>query len=373
MQFATISFYRYTPIDTPEKLREYFKALCESLSVTGRILIATEGINAAVSGRKENITKFKQCITKHPLFGDLTFREQDADTRAHHKLIVRVRKEIVHFGTTVDVTQTGIHLSPRQLQQWHEQKEDFVMVDARNEYEYEVGRFKNAKKLPIKNFREFADVAPTELAEYKNKKIVLYCTGGGRCEKASAYLKEQGFTQVYQVEGGIINYVNQFSDYWEGGLFVFDDRLVSEVGDPVTTCVHCGVDCEHYLNCHNLDCDRLFACCSDCQEKYHKNCSEECAGSHRQRKELKNEHKKEIIGVVENYYGKIGVALVKVEKEKIHKNSVISVMGKTTHFTQEIAELYNEEGNVVDSGAAGECVTFPVSQKVRKNDRVMLG
>ena len=117
----------------------------------------------------------------------------------------------------------------------------------------------------------------------------------------------------------------------------------------------------------------MFACCSDCQEKYHKNCSEECAGSHRQRKELKNEHKKEIIGVVENYYGKIGVALVKVEKEKIHKNSVISVMGKTTHFTQEIAELYNEEGNVVDSGAAGECVTFPVSQKVRKNDRVMLG
>ena len=287
MSFATITFYKYTPIDTPENVRQYFRALCEHLGLTGRILIAAEGFNAAVSGKKENIEEFKKIITQQKIWGNLTFREQDVDTLAHHKLIVRVRKEIVYFGTTADLTKTGIHLSPLELQQWHENKKDFVLVDARNEYEHKVGKFKNAVTLPIDNFREFPQVAVQQLQSYRDKKIVLYCTGGIRCEKASAYLKEQGFTQVYQIDGGIINYVNQFPhSYWEGGLFVFDDRIVSDAGEPITECAFCEAECAQYYNCHNLDCDTLFIACRECKEEMKTTCSEECKQAPRQRKIL---------------------------------------------------------------------------------------
>ncbi|MDO8656680.1 MAG: rhodanese-like domain-containing protein, partial [Nanoarchaeota archaeon] len=221
MAFKTISFYKYIAVDSPDELRDYCKATCEQLQLTGRILIAAEGINAAVSGKKENIEEFKKIILQNKLFHNLTFREQETVTKAHHKLVVRVRNEIVHFGEKVNVNKVGTPLSAVKLQQWYDDNQDFVIVDARNEYESKVGKFKNAVTLPIQNFREFPDAAQ-QLAQYKDKKMVLYCTGGIRCEKASAYLKQEGFEQVYQIEGGIINYVNQFpNSNWEGGLFVF--------------------------------------------------------------------------------------------------------------------------------------------------------
>ncbi len=285
MPFTTISFYKYTPIDTPENLREYLRALCERLSLTGRILLAAEGINAAVSGKRENSEQFKQIISAHSLLTGITFREQDTATLAHHKLVVRVRDEIVHFGEKVNIQDTGIYLSPLQLQQWYKDNEDFIIVDARNEYEHKVGKFRNAVTLPIDNFREFPQVAAQQLQSYKGKKIVLYCTGGVRCEKASAYLRQEGFEQVYQIEGGIINYVNQFpNSQWEGGLFVFDDRIVSEAGDPITVCTFCETECEQYHNCHNLDCDTLFIACPECTQKMKSTCSEECKEAPRKRK-----------------------------------------------------------------------------------------
>ena len=365
MPFITISFYKYTPIDTQEKLREYFKALCEKLNLTGRILIAAEGINAAVSGKKENIEEFKKIIIKNSLFSNLTFREQDAGTQAHHKLVVRVRNEIVHFGKKVNMPDIGIHLSPSQLQQWYVQREDFVIVDARNEYEHKVGKFKNAVTLPIKNFREFPDAAQ-QLTQYKDKKMVLYCTGGIRCEKASAYLKQQGFEQVYQIDGGIINYVNQYPDsQWEGGLFVFDNRLVSDVGEPITHCQFCQTECEQYHNCFNLDCDTLFIGCKQCVESMKSTCSVLCKNAPRQRKHIKPRTR---IGIIHHYYPHAKVALLKVEQE-LNKSLSFIIAGKTTaEFSYTMSELRNESGEQIEKAFPGEMVTFPLAVKVRKND-----
>ena len=219
MNFKVISFYRYTEIEQPEILINLVRSKCKESKILGRILIGKEGINGAISGTNDSIEKFKLFIKKK--FLNLTFREQDTKKNTYHKLVVRYREEICSFGKDVNLENTGNHLKPQELQQLYDNNEDFVIIDARNDYEYDLGHFKDAVKLDIENFREF----PEEIlkhVEYKNKKVVMYCTGGIRCEKASAYMKENGFTNVHQLDGGIINYVNQFPDQeWQGGLFVF--------------------------------------------------------------------------------------------------------------------------------------------------------
>ena len=372
MNYKVVSFYKYVPIENQEKLRDTLKSTCKYLLILGRILIGKEGINGAVCGKIEKIEEFKRILTKNQMFSDLTFREQETEKNTYHKLVTKARTEICAFGKDVDIMNPGIHLQPAELKQWYENNEEFIIVDARNEYEYNVGHFKNATKLPIQSFREFADIAPNELKEHKDKKIVFYCTGGIRCEKASAYMKERGFRKVYQLEGGIINYVNMFPNQeWEGGLFVFDDRLVSEVGEPITSCNFCHKGCEQYLNCHNLECDTLFICCKNCQMKMNKTCSKECNKSPRQRGELKPIQ--EIIGIVKNYYQKAGVALVRVEKDVMKKDMSITICGKTTtEFVQKIHELRDDDGRIIEEGSPGSLVTFPVKERIRKNDMVMV-
>ncbi len=372
MEYQTISFYQYVNLENPEQLRDQLREYCKEHAILGRILIGKEGLNGAVSGEKEQIEQFKQFLTQNPLFLKLTFREQETENNTYHKLVVKVRNEICAFAAEVDVAKNkGKHLPPKELKEWYEKNEDFVIVDARNEYEFEVGRFKNAVKLPIQNFREFPEAAK-QLEAVKDKKIVLYCTGGIRCEKASAYLKEQGFPEVYQVEGGIINYVNQCPNtYWEGGLFVFDDRLVSEVGEPITFCRHCEKDCEQYVNCHNLDCDRLFIICDTCQKEMNKTCSEDCKNAPRQRK-ITRKKEERIIGIVENYYPKAKVALIKTTHSfNIYSN--IAIYGKTTqNVVQEITEMRSDDGEEIPFAPGGSYVTIPINEKIRKNDKVVL-
>ncbi|HLD39987.1 MAG TPA: rhodanese-related sulfurtransferase [Candidatus Nanoarchaeia archaeon] len=372
--YQVISFYQYTHLADPEQLRDQLKEYCQNNQILGRILIGTEGLNGAVCGEKNQVEKFKQFLTQNPIFADLTFREQETETNAYHKLVIKVRQEICAFGAPVDVAKNkGIHLPPQQLKQWYEQNEDFMIVDARNEYEFAVGRFKNAVKLPIQNFREFPEQALKELAPHKEKKIVLYCTGGIRCEKASAYLKEQGFPQVYQIEGGIINYVNQHPNtFWEGGLFVFDDRLVSDLGSPITFCKICEKDCEQYTNCHNLDCDKLFICCAACQQNMKNTCSEECMNASRHRKVQNKADQKKIVGIVENYYSKAQVALIKtIHPLNIYSN--ISISGNTTKdVIQEVTEMRTYDGEEIPFAPEGSYITIPIKEKIRKNDKVAL-
>jgi len=298
MSNIILSFYKYTPIDDPQRLKNYLKVLCDNHHILGRILIAKEGINGAVCARKQDIDEFKQALLRDELFSDLTFREQDNETNAYHKLVIKIRPEIVHFGDPTDMSNRGTPLPPETLQDWYDQKQDFVIVDARNEHEAKVGKFKDAIIMPIKTFREFPQ-ASAQLISFKEKKIVLYCTGGVRCEKASAYLKQQGFQDVYQLQGGIINYLTLYPrGHWEGGLFVFDDRLVSPAATPISTCSHCHTLCERYINCHNLQCDNLFICCTYCQEKMNYTCSEHCRKSPQQRPIIISSSFKIMVGIV---------------------------------------------------------------------------
>ena len=374
MQYQVISFYKYVHLEKPEQLRDQLREYCQNNLILGRILIGKEGLNGAVCGEKTEIEQFKQFLTGYSVFAVLTFREQDHTENTYHKLVVKVRNEICAFGAEVNVAKNkGIHLTPQQLKEWYEHNQDFVIVDARNEYEFDVGRFKNAIRLPIRNFREFPEQAVKQLEPLKDKKIVLYCTGGIRCEKASAYLKEQGFPQVYQVEGGIINYVNQLPDtYWEGGLFVFDDRLVSDIGQAITSCTFCEKDCEQYINCHNLDCDRLFIICPGCQKSMNKNCSEECKNAPRQRKISNRQKNQKIVGIVENYYPKSKVALIKTT-DAINIYTKISFAGKTTkNVVAEITEMRDADGQEIPFAPADQYITIPIEDKVRKHDKVML-
>ena len=287
MTYKVISFYKYVKIEYPEGLRDYFRILCQDHNLLGRILVGKEGINAAISGKTEDINNFQNILANNPLFSGITYREQPNDKITHHKLVVKVRKEIVVLGKEVDMDNAAEYLSPEQLKEWYENNEDFIILDTRNDYEFEVGRFSNAVNLNIKNFSDFPN-ATKSLEKHKEKTIVTYCTGGIRCEKASAYLKQNGFKKVYQFEGGIVNYLNKFQDYWEGGLFVFDDRLVHPTNKVINKCSFCEIPTDLYSNCFNLDCDKLFIACKECQEENNYACSKECMGSPRQRGLIRN-------------------------------------------------------------------------------------
>ncbi len=362
MSFITISFYNYTTLENPEELVERLRTLCLNLKILGRILIAEEGINAALCGETSSIKEFKTFILS--LFPTLTFREQETSHCTYHKLVVRKRKEIVVFGKTILAKNIGKHISPKEFHALID-NEDVLIVDARNEHEYKVGRFKNALGLPIKKFREFPEASKTLP---KHKKIVLYCTGGIRCEKVSAYLKEEGFSDVSQLEGGIINYLNQYpAGHFQGGCFVFDDRLVSETSAPISPCEICGLKTQTYLNCSNLDCDKLFICCAKCQQEMNRTCSSHCKNAPRQRKSKVS--KKVSFGMVQNYYSKPKIALLKIERP-LSLHSKILFEGKTTRFEQTVQEIKSETGENLSFAKEEQIITIPVSQKVRKNDKI---
>jgi len=289
MDYKTITFYKYVKVTNVEEMKGYLRGVCEALNILGRILLGEEGINAGVSGAKEDIEKFKQVIGEKREFSKMTYREQEVPKNSYHRLIVRVKPEIIALGQKVNLELGGNHISPSKLKKWIERKEDMIILDARNDYEAKIGKFKGALTLPIKNFREFPEAAEKALKGKEEKKIVMYCTGGIRCEKSSAYLKQKGFKNVLQLQGGIINYANQFPDtHYEGKCFVFDDRLSGDVQSKqiLAKCIICGTNSDKYLDCHNLECDKLFISCPECQENMNKTCSQECKNAPKQRPKL---------------------------------------------------------------------------------------
>lgn len=285
------SFYKYADIENPLNFRNEQLGLCQSLNLKGRILIGKEGINGSVCGKREDVEKYKQGLRKNALFSDVDFKEQESQKQAFSRLYVSARKEIVHFGAKVDLKNTGKFLNPKYLKERLDNNEDIVLVDVRNDYESKIGKFRNAVTLKIRNFRDLPD-AIDGIKSLRDKKIVAYCTGGIRCEKASAFLKENGFSNVYQLKGGILKFGEEFPDtYWEGRCFVFDDRisinLNKNTNDSIACCEFCDKNAESYINCHNLDCDRLFSCCNGCILKYNASCSDECSKApNRRRKNI---------------------------------------------------------------------------------------
>ncbi len=223
------SFYKFIPLADFETLREPLLATMQQLNIKGTILLAAEGINGGFAGTREQMDSFYTYMRMDSRFNDLNFKETFDDNNPFEKAKVKVRKEIVTMGVkNVDpLTATGVHLSPEE---WHEfiQDPEVIVIDTRNDYEFDLGTFKNAINPNTENFREFPEYVQQQLGDKKDKKIAMFCTGGIRCEKSTAYLKEQGFQHVYQLKDGILNYIEAMpkeNSLWEGQCFVFDDRV----------------------------------------------------------------------------------------------------------------------------------------------------
>lgn len=283
-EFKVLLYYKYTQIDDPEVLKDRQMELCKQLDLKGRVLIADEGINGTLAGEADNVDEYIRQTEQEPGLSDIEWKESWADEQVFPKLRVVVRPEIVTLGlrkqnSDVHLDNKAFYIEPEELLKLYEEENDFVILDARNEYEADIGKFRNAMIPPIDNFREFPKFVKENLEDYKDKPVVTYCTGGIRCEKASAYLREQGFKDVRQLHGGVHVYAEKTGGkYFDGELFVFDKRLhmkVNEV-DPtvITQCQHCGVKISRYIDCSKREnCKKgLFICCQSCEEKYESVC-----------------------------------------------------------------------------------------------------
>jgi len=271
------SFYKYIKLN-PETFRKKHQTYCDKLGIKGKVLVAEEGINGSVSGKKEQINKYKKNLLKNKKFKGVMFKDTTAEKHPFKRMIVRIRPEIVTLGKKIDLKKSGRRISPTKLKEWIE-NEKIVLLDARNNYESRIGKFYGAITPNINTFRHFP-TAVRKLEAFKDQKIVTYCTGGIRCEKASALLKQQGFQNVYQLDGGILNFIQQYPDtHFEGRCFVFDSRLSVPTGKSngkITTCDICTINCDDYINCRNVKCDKLFICCGNCKNQFKETCSKKC-------------------------------------------------------------------------------------------------
>jgi UPF0176 protein len=289
--FKVLLFYKYVDVPNPEQIVQQHLDWCLKNDIKGRVFFAKEGVNGTVSGATENIEKYKTHLKNYPQFSDLWFKEDDAVEHAFKKMHVRLKNEIVRGNLTdVSIENGGKRLNPEELLDYYNAGKDFIIVDTRNWYESKIGKFRNAITPKIKNFREWKNVVDKDLQKYKNKTIVTYCTGGIRCEKASAYMIENGFEDVYQLDGGIFNFIKKFPDtYWQGGMFVFDERRVVNPNTKdelkhVAGCHYCGKPTSYYINCHNVNCDKIIISCHDCKIENEYCCSDECRKSENKRK-----------------------------------------------------------------------------------------
>jgi UPF0176 protein len=281
---TTISFYNYFPVTDPQQFRdELYKAL-HTLNVFGRIYIAHEGINAQVSVPSENFEAFKNYLyTIEPLNG-IRLNTAVDDGKSFWVLKVKVREKIVADGISdpdFDMINKGRYVNAAQMNDLMKDP-DTVVIDMRNHYEYEVGHFENALEIPSDTFREQLPMAVDMMKDSKDKNIIMYCTGGIRCEKASAYMLHNGFKNVFHLEGGIINYAREINEAgmeskFIGKNFVFDDRLGERITeDIIAKCHQCGKPADTHINCANNGCHLLFIQCSECGEKYEACCSTAC-------------------------------------------------------------------------------------------------
>lgn len=282
----TISFYKYAHIGNPQILRNHLFIHWNELDVLGRIYVANEGINAQLSVPADNFNLFKERLDSISFLENvrLNIAIEQYD-KSFLKLKVKVRDKIVADGLedgSFDVTDKGIHVGAEEFNRLIEDP-DTLLVDMRNHYESEIGHFKNAITPDVDTFRDSLDIIEKNLSAHKeDKKLVMYCTGGIRCEKASAYYKHKGFKQVYQLEGGIIEYTRQVNqknleNKFMGKNFVFDHRRGERISeDIIAQCHQCGASCDTHVNCANEACHLLFIQCEACATKMDQCCSDAC-------------------------------------------------------------------------------------------------
>lgn len=284
--FRILLYYKYVAIDEYETFAAEHLEYCKELGVKGRIIIAAEGINGTISGTWEQTEAYMNYMHNHPLFTDLLFKIDEADKHAFTKLFVRPKKELVtlRYDKPLDPnTMSGKRLSPKEFYE-QLQSEDIVILDGRNGYEYDMGHFRNAIRPDIDSFREFPEWIRANLSDAKNKKVITYCTGGIRCETLTGVLLNEGFTDVAQLDGGIVSYGKDpevKGRLFDGKMYVFDERIgvrVNQTEDDITIakCQHCGNPTDNMINCTDDLCHTKHFCCDDCLDVHEGYCSDSC-------------------------------------------------------------------------------------------------
>lgn len=424
----TLSFYAYAKIEDPKKFRDDLFIAWNALDALGRIYVATEGINAQMSVPAENFEAFRDTLEVYDFMKGIRLNVAvEQDNYSFLKLTIKIRNKIVADGLndeTFDVTNKGIHL---KAQQFNDMLADpnTIVVDFRNHYESEVGHFEGAITPDVENFRESLPIINEQLQDFKeDKNLLMYCTGGIRCEKASAYFKHQGFKNVYQLEGGIIEYARQIKEEgveskFIGKNFVFDHRLGERITDDIISqCHQCGKPCDNHTNCANDACHLLFIQCDECKAIMENTCSTECheiihlpeeeqvarrkglqvgnkvfrkgksealkfknsgdlstqtlAKAKPETKDIRQKIKvkKTLVGKAEHYFTKSKIAQFLIENNELVVGDKVLISGPTTGEQEvTITELF-ANGASTEIAKVGDQVTFVLPFRVRLSDKL---
>ena len=426
-QRLTLSFYAYAKIENPKKFRDDLFVAWNALDALGRIYVAHEGINAQMSVPAENFEAFRETLEVYDFMSGIRLNVAvEQDDHSFLKLTIKVRHKIVADGLndeTFDVTNKGIHLNAKAFNEILEDP-NTIVVDFRNHYESEVGHFKGAITPDVETFRESLPIINEQLKDFKeDKNLVMYCTGGIRCEKASAYFKHQGFKNVFQLEGGIINYAKQIKDEgleskFIGKNFVFDNRLGERITEEIISqCHQCGKPCDNHTNCANDGCHLLFIQCDECKATMENCCSTECLEitqlplaeqvKLRRGKQVGNKVfrkgksealkfkksgelpdvpiatvkstkdirqkikvKKVILGKAQHYYVKAQVGLFLIENQELNVGDSILISGPTTGNQELVVEKMFVNGIKAQQAKPGDKVTFALPFRVRLSDKL---
>ena len=428
-QRLTLSFYAYAKIEDPKKFRDDLFIAWNQLDALGRTYVAKEGINAQMSIPAENMEAFRETLEAYDFMKNIRLNVAvEHDDHSFLKLTVKVRDKIVADGLndeTFDVTNIGVHLKAKEFNQILEDP-NTIVVDFRNHYESEIGHFKGAITPDVETFRESLPIINEQLKDFKDdKNLVMYCTGGIRCEKASAYFKHQGFKNVFQLEGGIINYAKQIKEEnieskFIGKNFVFDHRLGERItNDIVSQCHQCGKPCDNHTNCENDGCHLLFIQCDECKAAMENCCSTECLNTihlplveqvklrrgiqvgnkvfrkgksdkllfkhsgelsdksmavaeNREQKpkdiRQKIKAKKVLLGKAEHYYVKAQVGLFIIQNNELNIGDKLLISGPTTGTEEYILGKMLVNGKEISTANPGDKVTFEVPFRVRLSD-----
>ncbi len=426
-QRLTLSFYAYAKIENPKKFRDELFLAWNSLVVLGRIYVAYEGINAQLSLPADNLVSFQETLEVYSFMQNIRLNiAVEQDDHSFLKLTIKVRDKIVADGLndeTFDVTNKGIHLNAIAFNEILDDP-NTILVDFRNHYESEIGHFKNAITPDVETFRESLPIINNQLKNHKeDKNLVMYCTGGIRCEKASAYFKHQGFKNVYQLEGGIIQYAKQIKEEgleskFIGKNFVFDHRLGERITDDIISkCHQCGTSCDNHTNCENEGCHLLFIQCDSCKEAFQNCCSTECkkiinmslvdqinlrkgvkngnmifrkgksdkllykdeAGNsilkptkivHKQSIRKKIAIKKVLIGKGEHYFVKAKVGLFLIENQELKIGDKILISGPTTGNQELVVTQMNVNGIPSDVAKISDKMSIELPFRIRLSDKL---
>jgi UPF0176 protein len=426
-QRLTLSFYAYAKIEDPQQFRNELFLAWNALDALGRIYVAHEGINAQMSVPAENFESFRDTLEVYDFMQGIRLNVAvEHDDHSFLKLTIKVRHKIVADGlndATFDVTNKGVHLNAKAFNAILDDP-NTIVVDFRNHYESEIGHFKGAITPDVETFRESLPIINDQLKDYKEEKnLVMYCTGGIRCEKASAYFKHQGFKNVYQLEGGIIQYAKQIKEEgltskFVGKNFVFDNRLGERITeDIVSQCHQCGAPCDNHTNCANDGCHLLFIQCDNCKALMENCCSAECqeithlplaeqvqlrsgkqVGNKIFRKgrseNLRFKHsgalsdtplakaqeskdirqkiktKKILVGKAEHFYTKASVGLFIIENHEVNKGDKLLISGPTTGNQELVLTKMMVNGLENTIAKLNDKVTFEVPFRIRLSDKL---